>query len=341
MLLDLLTAAPEPQRRPSLLFAAVNFLLARNPGSELSAYYRIHGGTKDVDAGLVPAFVSFCTEHHDSLYDLVAQGSTQTNEIRRCVALRLGMRDVASHSSAPVHLVEPGASAGLNLIFEQYHYEVGDVTVRAGDTSDVTVRCRVRGDVLGADALDTYPPVRQRVGLDRDPVDLSDEHARRWLEAFIWPEQLTELATLRAAIAQYLHADDIRMVRGDALNMTDVLATLPEDEPVVVFTASLFTYLPPTERQRFVDQLRQLGDSRPIAWIFAEAPGLLATTDLRCLGLAGPLAHVGTTYAIGTSRNDASEQEGHLLAIADPYLRWLAPARMHHDTFDWAAGDLY
>lgn len=42
-LLDLLMRTPGEQRRPSLLLAAVNFLLASHPDAELAAYYPVHG----------------------------------------------------------------------------------------------------------------------------------------------------------------------------------------------------------------------------------------------------------------------------------------------------------
>src|SRR5215475_14194372 len=59
-LLDPLLSAPADQRRPSLLFAAVNLLLTEHPAAELAAYYPIHGGLRPPDSGLAPAFSAFC-----------------------------------------------------------------------------------------------------------------------------------------------------------------------------------------------------------------------------------------------------------------------------------------
>lgn len=61
-LLDLVMRAPSDQRWPSLLFAAVNVLLA-NPHAPLAAYYPIHGGRRPADDQLVPTFAAFCAEH--------------------------------------------------------------------------------------------------------------------------------------------------------------------------------------------------------------------------------------------------------------------------------------
>jgi len=71
---------PAEQRRPALLFAAVNLLIATQPDSELAAYYPIHGGRRQVDGQLLPAFATFYAEHRDALAPLLQHRSKQTNE---------------------------------------------------------------------------------------------------------------------------------------------------------------------------------------------------------------------------------------------------------------------
>jgi hypothetical protein len=66
-LLRLLLAAPDEQQRPSLLFAAVNLLLASDPGWALAGYYPVHGGRRPADDRLVPAFAAFCAGHRAEL----------------------------------------------------------------------------------------------------------------------------------------------------------------------------------------------------------------------------------------------------------------------------------
>ena len=76
-----------------------------------------------------------------------------------------------------------------------------------------------------------------------------------------------------------------------------------------------------------------------MAWVFAEAPGLLATTDLNVSALAGPLARRNSMYAIGASlRHRPDRHDDQLLALADPYLRWLAPPGGPADDFQWVNG---
>lgn len=340
-LLDVLMSTPGEQRRPSLLFAAVNLLLASDPGSELARYYPVHGGRRPVDGRLLPAFAAFCAGHGDELAWLLRTRSTQTNEIRRCVALRLGLDHVQRHWPGSLALVEAGASAGLNLLLDRYHYRVGDHEVLSADASPVTITCEVRGGSAARPILGPMPEITSRLGIDQQPVNLADPGARAWLEAFVWPEQAGDLAVLRAAIDLAVAAEAVTVACGDAT--TDIawlIEELPGREPVVVFTASLLSYLNAGGRDAFAGQLRQAAERRPVAWVFAEAPGLVAATDPVLAALAAPVATRNSQYLVGASLCAPGGQgPGHrdvaLLALADPYLRWLAPARHPGDDFRW------
>jgi hypothetical protein len=336
-LLGLLLSTPGEQRRPSLFFAAVNVLLASHPDSALAAYYATHGGRRQPDTQLLPALSTFCAEHRDQLGRLLRERSTQTNEIRRCVALRLGLAHVHRHWPGPLALVEVGASAGLNLLFDYYSYRLNGEPLASAAPSPVVVSCEVRGGTSVGRLLAASPEITWRMGIDEHPVNLADPEARAWLEAFIWPEHVDDLATLRAAVNLSLSIPNATVVRGEATTDTvRLLSGLAGDEPIVVFTASLLTYLRTDARAAFVGQLQEVAAHRPVAWVFAEAPGLLATTDTLASALVGPLRRRNSLYTIGTSlRSPPGGHDDELLALADPYLRWFAPARGPTDDFQW------
>jgi hypothetical protein len=345
---ELLLATPEGQRRPSLLFAAVNLQLASGTaevvGSNLADYYPIHGGRRPVDDQLLPTFSVFCAENREALLGLLRKRSTQTNEIRRCVALRLGLEQLQRTMPGPTALVEVGASAGLNLRFDRYRYRlIHSFTAEQPPSaqaqgSPVVVSCDVRGTTPGARLLGAMPEVTSRLGIDQEPIDVNDADARAWLEAFIWLEDLEGLALLRSAIDVAASTPEARVVRGDATrDVARMIAELPGSEPVTVFTATLLAYLSAGERAAFVAQLDEAAARRPVAWIFGEAPGLLApTAGLRIAALSGPLAQRNGLFAVGTSVRGGDEDR--ILAVADPYLRWIAPARSAADDFQWVEG---
>ena len=341
-LLDLLMAAPDDQRRPSLLLAAVNFLLASDPGAPLAAYYPVHGGRRPVDGQLVTAFAAFCDAHRGELGQLVRTQATQTNEIRRCVALRLGLDYLRRDWPGPVTLVEVGASAGLNLLVDRYRYRVGGQEASPSGAGPVTISCDIRDGDPAAGILGPVPQITARLGIDQQPVRLADPGARAWLEAFIWPEHTADLAVLRAAIDLATSGPAPVVVQGDAITDTArLLDQLPGREPIVVFTATLLSYLGASARAAFAAQLGQAAERRPVAWVFAEAPGLIASTamatDPVLAALARPVAHRNALCLVGVRPfgNLPTSTDGALLALADPYLRWLAPARHPADDFQW------
>ncbi|MGK4584070.1 DUF2332 domain-containing protein [Kitasatospora sp. HPMI-4] len=339
-LLRLLLETPAQQRRPSLLFAAVNHLVRARPDHLLAAYYPIHGGRRAVDDEAPSAFRAFCAGHRDELHDLLTNRATQTNEIRRCFALRLGVRRIARHWPGPVALLEVGASAGLNLHFDSYAYRLSGQPAATADDAPVTLTTTVRGGGPADGLLGGLPRVVHRSGADLDPVDLAgDPAAGPWLEAFIWPEQVRELATLRGAM-ELAGRRPFPVVRANACHDTArLIAEVPGDIPVVVFTASLLSYLDAEGRARFTDQLTTAARDRRVAWLFTEAPGLVARTDVAAPSLSGPLHEVGEIYAVGTSLRSGSTRVDEVLALADPYVEWIAPARTHDDDFSWAAAE--
>ena len=255
------------------------------------------------------------------------------------MALRLGVDHVHRHWPGPVALVEVGASAGLNLLFDRYRYRFNGEAAATTGTSSVVVSSELRGS-SGTDLFRTPPRITRRLGIDQHPVDLSDPDARAWLEAFTWPEQIEERATLRDAVDLAAATAAVSVVTGDATTDTArILAELPGREPVVVFTASLLSYLTTPARTAFVSQLEEAARRRPVAWVFAEAPGLLATTSLDVAALRGPLAQRNSRYLIGAGLRGAGQRCDQLLGLADPYLRWVSPARGPEDDFRWIPTD--
>ncbi|MCO5971320.1 DUF2332 domain-containing protein [Actinoallomurus soli] len=335
-LLALLMRTPRDQRRPSLLFAAVNSVLAAHPDAALASYYPIHGGRRPVDDQLITTFAAFCAEHGDELDHLLRTGSTQTNEIRRCAALRLALGHVSERWGEPVVLAEVGASAGLNLLLDRYRYRIGGREMTPATDSPVVISCELRGATSADPLRRPLPEITSRLGIDMRPVSLADPVDRAWLEAFIWPEDVDGLATLRGAMELAVAIGVPPVVRGDAAADTArLLADLPGSEPIVVFTASLLSYLGVRSRAAFLSRLDELAQRRPVAWAFAEAPGLVAATNVAVPALQGPLAKRNTLYLVGVSLRDHGRQDDSLLALADPYLRWLAPARQPADDFGW------
>lgn len=121
----------------------------------------------------------------------------QTNETGRSAVLMPGYAEIAKHTGLPLGVLELGASAGLNLMWDRYAYRYGDHFVGSND-APLTIKAEWRGPWSGVTQL---PSVVSRRGCDRSPIDLGDATNADRLISYVWPEQTERLARLKAAIA--------------------------------------------------------------------------------------------------------------------------------------------
>jgi hypothetical protein len=276
-LLALLAEAPEEQQLPVLLFASVHSLVLAEPELAMAAFYpSVRAGVSTFD-GAFEAFRELCRSRRADIAALVTTRATQTNEVGRC-RLYLPALSLIAGELGPLSLVDVGASAGLNLFLDRYHYAFmpgGEV----GTTSEVTLTCQVRGERRPT-RLD-MPVVAGRLGIDRSPIDLGDRDDRNWLRACVWPEQTERLQRLDAAIAIALSMPaEIR--RGDATtSLDDAIAVARQSGHPVVMNSWVLNYLSTHERRSYVAELDRIGARTELSWVFAESPRL-------CEGLPWP-----------------------------------------------------
>jgi hypothetical protein len=304
----LMAAAPEDQRRPALLLAVVHYLLADEPDDELARFYPSLGGERPLDEGAAAAFKAFCLAHRRPIEELLTASTTQTNELRRALCVALALDRAYAEVRRPLALIEAGASAGLNLLFDRYDY--GGI--------------EIHGPVPLPEA---FPPVPIRVGLDLAPVDLGDPDAVRWLRAFVWPDQVEDRARLDAALALARRGPPT-VLRGDALrDLPELIAATPPWAVPCCFHATLMTYLGPPAREQLFALMREAARERTVAWIYLEAAALTR-------GAGGPggipteldadLSNFTLGLVVAGPDREAREEA---LAKVEPYgrrLEWLA-----------------
>ena len=292
----LLAAAPESQRRGTLFFAAIHYVMLLKPEDPLSDWFR-GDRVRENPADLLRAFGR---RHESVLRTLIATRKTQTNEVRRSAYLVLLLAQVARMAGKSLGIVEPGAAAGLNLQFDRYFFDYGPLGSLGDPSSPVRLAPEIVGDI-DPPIPSGLPSVSYRVGMDIDPVDLSDDDEVRWLKACVWAEHENRSHLLEKAIA-LAREDPPTVVRGDAVQMlADALDDVPADAAICVMHSAFLPYLHEDQVGAFVGTLREYSRRRPIYWIASEGSEGLSPLlvldepprlppDLPMLGIAAELS---------------------------------------------------
>lgn len=135
----------------------------------------------------------------------------QTNEPARSAMLLGGFLTIAAKVPLPLTVLEIGASAGLNLIFDRYRYHFCGWRWGAERASPT-----ITAAWEGPRPPDVPLMVAERRGCDSHPLDLRDDEARRRLRSYAWPDQKNRLRRLDAAMATALAVDPPVVDHADA-----------------------------------------------------------------------------------------------------------------------------
>ena len=255
--LAFLAGLPEGKRQPTLFLASLRSLDGV-PRDAADLHDRVVGDAERLRA-------------------TVLSRATQTNEPARCAALlpALGMID------GPLALVEVGTSAGMCLYPDRYAYEYDGRPL--GGHGDVLIRCTTSGDVPVPVEL---PHVVARIGIDLNPLDVTDPADLAWLHALVWPGPREAERTSRLdAAAAVVAADPPTLLAGDLVDrLPDALALVPDGATPVVLHTALLPYVPAARRAEFVELVRGL----PVRWVAQEGAGMVPGTGTPYPGGWGP-----------------------------------------------------
>ena len=125
-LLALAAQARPEQPAPNVLFASVHLLLLSGVRDDLAAFYPSITDPASARGDPFPHFRRFCHEHADAIAEVLRERRVQTNVVERCGLLLPAFGIIARRSGGkPLALVEVGASAGLNLLWDRYSFDYG------------------------------------------------------------------------------------------------------------------------------------------------------------------------------------------------------------------------
>jgi hypothetical protein len=284
-LLDMVADTPAGQPAPNLLLGAVHALLLDGAEHPLREYYpTCVDDPRDPDEGApVEQFESFCLAHEGTIPDIASTRRVQTNEVGRAAVLLPAFASVARRADEPLALVEVGASAGLNLLWDRYRYEYATDAgplVRGDPDSPVEIRSELRGE-RRPPLPGSSPDVAERVGIDLNPLSVTDEADASWLRALVIPDQLRRHERLAAAI-DLAREDPPALVAGDALDvLPDVLADLPDEATPCVFSTLTLYQFEDDEVASLRATLRDASRERPVHWLSGDPDSPTGTPTYR------------------------------------------------------------
>jgi hypothetical protein len=272
-LLDLAAALPLDRLPPLLLSAALRSHLDECGPARLAACYPRPGGVQPpYDEGFRPALRDFARAEAPALARLCREHRYQMNEVGRCLDVVPVLAAIAAEDPRPLALVDLGTGAGLGLHPDRYSYtyRLPDGTeLRTGDVrSPVRLACAVRGS--GRPPVPPrLPAVAHRIGVDAEPLDLTDPATARWLAACVPPE--AGAVTRFAAAVEVARAHPAPSLRGD---LVDVLPRVVEDVPPDALLCLVDTYvhvfLPPERLAAFGEAVARIGRDRDVEWISVD-----------------------------------------------------------------------
>ncbi len=271
---------------PLRLLGALHDRALGETAPDLAAAYPSDGRPGDADAAW-RAGLSLIA-HDGSAFAEFMRHEPQTNEVRRSACLLGGFLTIAVATRLPLRLFEVGASAGLNQLWDRFHYalirdgEGSGGEVWGDPTSPVAIDTEWRGE---APALDAPVRVISRAACDRKPVDLADPVARRRLRAFVWPDQQDRLARLDAAIRMALAAG-VSVEAEDAVASTRRRAAPASGAATVLFHSVFWQYMPAESQAALSAAIEAhgaaAGPDAPFAWLRMEpTPDNLAAMEVR------------------------------------------------------------
>jgi hypothetical protein len=317
-LLERLVALPVDAHQPNVLMGAVHDLLLREPDLPLAAVYRDEPLAASAPASAPPAFLALCHDRWAELEPVCRVNRTQTNEVGRTALIGLALSHLHRRHGKPLHLIDVGASAGLNLRLDTYRLDYGSAGATGPADSPVVVRCDLRG--AAPEVAAALPPITGRIGLDRAPIDLRDAERARWLVACTWPG--TGRLARQAAAIDAARLDPPTVVEGDAVeSLLGLLAGASDDALPVVTTTWVLAYFSKDDRARFQQVLLRSGRDRPVAWVSAEWPTVVA--GLPPVLVAQPAPPPGIdVMGLLTFAGDG-EPTSEVLGLAHPHGAWL------------------
>ena len=263
---------------PLRLAGALHGIVLDGRSPELSSVYP---PSTDVSDDTLWKAVKTALSTHSERIDHWLDSPPQTNEVARSSVLIAIGHWLTAQTGCKLAVSELGASAGLNLNWDQYALDVGGWTFGSPNPALV-----LSPKWQGALPPVAEPEIVERRGVDLAPIDPTNAEARLRLLAYIWPDQPERLARVKAALSLPPAPVD----RGGAAEWIGARLKEPFNDGIchMIFSTVAWQYFPSSVAAKAKAAIETAGEqastANPIAWFGMEAdegsPGAALTLRL-------------------------------------------------------------
>lgn len=322
-IIALLSETRPGQSYSVLLFCVVHYLLLKSPDAKLSQYFASLTDKPKPAVEAFPAFREFCLEHRAEIGELLSWRTVNTNLAEKACSLLPAFRYIES-GSEPLTLLELCCSTGLNMLFDEYHYDYGADGRVGPENSPVKLKCRILGS--GKPPVGVMPTIAHRVGVDLVKVDLSDPLQQLWMQAVLFPEWKVERHRLKAALSIRMQRN-LRIIEGNAL---EVVQPLLEELPgrLCILMSYCRGHWSAEALKELDEVLRRASRHREIHRLDVDPPDTesaqAARTRLIRLAEAGiPILKKRSPFRMDYTRYDGGQAQTEVLGEGDIFGEWL------------------
>ncbi len=231
---------------------------------ELSAVWPPHKASDDALWSVIePAL----TDKAGQIIPLLAS-APQTNEVRRSAVIIPALNMVAAWAQRPLSVIELGASAGLNLLNDQFAVDTG--TTRYGPRDPLFT---LTPDWTGDHPAPAAVQIGERRGVDLTPISASKPDDCERLMSYIWPDQEDRKTRTQAALKAASQAK-LTPDAGDAGDwLADALPRTNPDHMAVIYHTVAWQYFPKATKATALEAMNTFGATRPLVRISMENDG--------------------------------------------------------------------
>lgn len=251
---------------PNLFLSAVHYLLIKSPEENLAQFYPTITG---ISSDEIPfdLFKSFVLENETKILEIIQTRIVQTNVINRCSYLMPIFSQIIHSEKKHATIIDIGSSAGLTMNWDLYNYKYSEFNLNIN--SEIQVYTEIRNNNLPK----TFFPIHQqisKIGIDQNPIDLSDENEKLWLKALVWTDHLERFQIMDSALKLASRQKNKIFKASTISEFNEIISQVPPEHTLIIYSTVTFYQFLKELIADFWTMLDRIGNSRDLYFVSAE-----------------------------------------------------------------------